>query len=97
MARIAGYDVPVGPIIRSPFTTATRLALAFWHRLQRRLGCAPKTYSLARCSSPIFIGHGSGAGFKGPTWRQMQPTGYPLDSPDPRLLCRPLFGFCAAD
>src|ERR1035441_10390472 len=24
-------------------------------------------------------------------------TGYPLDSPDPNLLCRPLFGFCAAD
>jgi hypothetical protein len=27
----------------------------------------------------------------------INPTGYPLDSPDPNLLCRPLFGFCAAD
>jgi hypothetical protein len=24
-------------------------------------------------------------------------SGCPLDSPDPNLLCRPLFGFCAAD
>ena len=27
----------------------------------------------------------------------MEKIGYPLDSPDPNLLCRPLCGFCAAD
>jgi hypothetical protein len=48
-----------------------------------------------------------GACFDSPPWGwralrtlsppEMQSTGYPLDSPDPNLLCRPLFGFCAAD